>query len=693
MRVPGFHGSSRLTFVALCAAMLAPSVARGQALEPDQAPAHLAYVDGAASLDREGTIEPAGSGVPFVPGDRLRTDAGRVEVLFPDGSILDVDQFTSVDILSQTLLRVGDGRVLLTVAGAGNPAAAVRFQVDTPTASVVTDGPGEYRVALFSGPAGEETELAVVRGFAALTTERGSINVRAGERSVAPVSGSPSYPQVFNSARYDAFARWADARRLERSRTTASTPYLPNELQMYGSAFDRYGAWRHEPSYGYVWYPSVAFDWRPYYYGYWSSIRPLGWTWIGFDAWAWPTHHYGRWGHAHNRWFWIPKPHWGAAWVSWGAAPGYVSWCPLGFDGRPVFGPRVVAAPWAGWVVVPRTHFATRHVNQWAVAPHRLHRNTTFTYQATPPVAPTYAVRRDVVGNGVTSGRVATAVPRNAPSAGQQIAGGFSQRSAEAAPRARSQQAAGRQGFDGFPARVDRNGPSAVPRRPPISGGVESPPASPPQALDRTGALAPRPAQGQVWLTEPLPGSTRTYQRRATAPQSAPPPDTDAAGRQLRSAVPRWSLPGSPANSESMRSAQPSTTAPAAAPPRWRLPGSSIGGGVQTAAESAPAAVPRWGTPGGSVRAGRSPEPAAAPAQRREGYGAASRSGSPADSAPRAGTAVPRSGSPPPASTSGDRGGGPASRANNAGGGAGNTRGGGNGGNAGGGGGVRQRHP
>ena len=688
----GFHRSSQLTVVALCAAVLSPGVVRGQALESDQAPAHIAYVDGAASLDREGATEPAVAGVPFVPGDRLRTDAGRVEILFPDGSVLDVDQFTSVDILSLTLIRIADGRILLTVAGAGNPTAAVRFQIDTPTASATTDGPGEYRVALLSGPVGEETELAVIRGFAALTTERGSINVRAGERSVAGGNGSPSYPQIFNSARYDAFARWADARRFELSRTTASTPYLPNELQMYGSAFDRHGAWRHEPSYGYVWYPSVAFDWRPYYNGYWSSIRPFGWTWIGFDAWAWPTHHYGRWGHAHNRWFWIPKPHWGAAWVSWGAAPGYVSWCPLGFDNRPVFGPRVVGAPWAGWVVIPRTHFASRHVNQWAVAPHRLHRNTPFTYQATAPVAPTYALRRDVVGNSVTSGRVATAVPRNAQSASQQTASGFPQRSADASSRVRSPQAAGRQGFDGLPARAERTGPSAIPRRPSNNGGLESTPAAPSQALDRTTALAARQRQGQTWRTQPPPESAPAFQRRATAPQFTAPPDTDAAGRQLRSAVPRWSLPGSPATSEAMRPAQPSNTAPTAASPRWRLPGSSIGGGVQAAPESAPAAAPRWGTPGGSVRApGGSPESAAAPPQ-RAGYGSSPRSGSPPDQAPRTGTAVPRSG--PPASTSGDRAGGrPASRGHDGSGGGANTRGGGNGGNAGGGGGVRQRHP
>ena len=33
----------------------------------------------------------------------------------------------------------------------------------------------------------------------------------------------------------------------------------------------------------------------------------------------------------------FPGRTWGPAWVSWASAPDYVSWCPLGFDGRPVF--------------------------------------------------------------------------------------------------------------------------------------------------------------------------------------------------------------------------------------------------------------------------------------------------------------------------------------------------------------------
>ena len=155
--------------------------------------------------------------------------------------------------------------------------------------------------------------------------------------------------------------------------------YLPADVRPYASTFDQYGSWQYEQPYGYVWYPRAYAGWRPYYRGRWVSLRPYGWTWIGGDPWGWPTHHYGRWGFSGSGWFWIPGRHWGAAWVSWGYAPGYVSWCPLGWNNRPVFslvnvniyGGRRYDG-WHGWNVVPRRHFGYGYANTHIVAGHRL---------------------------------------------------------------------------------------------------------------------------------------------------------------------------------------------------------------------------------------------------------------------------------------------------------------------------------
>jgi hypothetical protein len=214
------------------------------------------------TLDRDGVAEPAVQNMPFVAGDRLRTAAGRAEIVFPDGSGLEVGEYSEVEAVSATRVRLLSG----TMDHLQRPAAA-----NSPSAS-----------------------------------------------------------------------------------------YLPADLRTYGNTFDQYGSWQYDAPYGYVWYPSVGPDWRPYYYGSWSPIRSYGWTWVGLDAWAWPTHHYGRWGFARNAWFWIPGRTWGAAWVSWSFSNDYVSWCPLGYDSRPVFAVAVGSRRvWDRWNV-PRSSFGAR---------------------------------------------------------------------------------------------------------------------------------------------------------------------------------------------------------------------------------------------------------------------------------------------------------------------------------------------
>ena len=55
------------------------TVARAQEpLRPEGAPAHVSFVEGAATLEREGQIDDAPANMPLLSGDRIRTRAGRV---------------------------------------------------------------------------------------------------------------------------------------------------------------------------------------------------------------------------------------------------------------------------------------------------------------------------------------------------------------------------------------------------------------------------------------------------------------------------------------------------------------------------------------------------------------------------------------------------------------------------------------
>ena len=83
--------------------------------EPMEAPAHVSFVEGAATLERDGRPDPSLLNMPLLSGDRIRTQSGRVEVLFGDGSVLHVDSGTVIDFQSDDVMRLLGGRVRLAI--------------------------------------------------------------------------------------------------------------------------------------------------------------------------------------------------------------------------------------------------------------------------------------------------------------------------------------------------------------------------------------------------------------------------------------------------------------------------------------------------------------------------------------------------------------------------------------------------
>jgi hypothetical protein len=130
------------------------------------APAYIVAIDGNATLERDGETVPATLNMPFVQGDHVRTTNGRVQIAFPDGTAIEVAEFSEVECISPSRVRL--------------------------------------------------------------------------------IAGTMDHVQ----------------RPLAESQ---SATYLPQELDVYGSTLDQNGAWQYEAPYGYVWYPTVAADWRPYY--------------------------------------------------------------------------------------------------------------------------------------------------------------------------------------------------------------------------------------------------------------------------------------------------------------------------------------------------------------------------------------------------------------------------------------------
>ncbi len=406
-----------------------------------------------------------------------------------------------------------------------------------------------------------------------------------------------------------------------------SATYLPQDLQKYGDTFDRNGSWQYTAPYGYVWYPSVTQDWRPYYYGSWAPVPSYGWTWIGVDTWSWPTHHYGRWGYGRNAWFWIPGRTWGAAWVSWASASDYVSWCPLGYDGRPVFGYSVFGADsgwrfrtgldhrWNGWTVMPRRDFGAHgaYTPHYEVDPRRIASDTPFIVQARAPVALPHATSSSAVTSpGASAG---FAIPR---------VGG---REPIAVGRDRNP----RPSPTGTPPATDdrrpgeyRRGPAvAMPRvampRVETPRTPETPRASAPEGT-RMGGAPPTP---RVMMPPPAQQPTNGYR---TPPATLRPPTTDYRRSDEPRAAPSYGAPS--------RSAQPERAAPAerSAPVERAVP--------RLAAPAERSAPVQRAAPQSAAPAERAaPPPRSAPAGAPHEGGARERSGG---AAPTAGSRRPR---------------------------------------------------
>lgn len=652
----------------VAAGIVAPGgLASAQDATPQTSPpAHLSVVDGTATLIRGSQAEAAVVNMPLLEGDRLATDVGRLEVLLPDGSTLHLDEHTTVDLLSAALMRLTSGRVVFVVAGRSNERPAFDYQIDAAAGSVRILRPGEYRVLLVEGSAGLDLELDVVHGEATVSSDEETVGVHAGECAFVSEGLAPSYAQPFNSARRDAFLQWSEDRRYA-SLGYESRQYLPSEVQVYAGAFDRYGSWERSEPYGYVWYPRVYEDWRPYYDGFWRPLDYFGWTWIGYDPWSWPTHHYGRWGFGAGGWFWIPGRTWASAWVSWGFGTSYISWCPLGWNDRPVFslglglrlgGDRIYDS-WYGWTTIPRRSFGEAARVAGIAVPRQSFgslRAGLIEQHGPPPLLGRRAGRPAGVA-GATSGAMGRAVPRVSTTVGPE----------RAAPQSQSRETGGR-ALTQQPSRSSRtpaggtrsSGPTSyAPGRSPAAAGSGGLPAASPRgwATPRSGSgAASGPAQPNAETPRRTPGRIRSEPGTTGVRPSAPSPrPSPSSGLPRAPQVTPRTTPPSGRSSSSLPSAMSSSPRPStmtSAPRAAATPSSSRPSAMassprpsNTASVPRAAATPSYSRPSGSPSSSRSstmtsaPRAAATPSYSRP-------SGSPSASRPSATASSPRAAAP-----------------------------------------------
>jgi hypothetical protein len=319
----------------------------------------IRYVEPGVTLQRatEVAAEEAVPNLPFLPGDRVWTDAGgRAELQFPDGTLVRLDRRSKLDYAGheegqeeRIVLRLWSGSLVLRP----RTHDFARFEVETPGGIVQASERGVYRVDVEAGAA----RVSVYQGEATLDDGRSRVRVSEGQQTFARWGETAQDPEPFDRDEGDDFAAWDGEREAREARSADSRRYLPDELIPYASDFDQNGRWYHETSVGYVWQPYVNAGWQPYWNGYWAWT-PYGWTWVPHESWGWAPFHYGRWDFtASLGWYWIPGRVWGPGWVSWAVGGGYVGWCPLGHRDRRVMpwdDDRGHAVPRGGLGPLPR---------------------------------------------------------------------------------------------------------------------------------------------------------------------------------------------------------------------------------------------------------------------------------------------------------------------------------------------------
>jgi hypothetical protein len=274
--------------------------------------ARLSYTQGSVSLQGVGETAwaPATLNRPMTPGDFLRTESdGRAEVQVGTADVRmgagTSFGFTTLDN-DAVRVRVGVGVLNVRVRTLGENET---FEIETPQATAAILRPGSYRLEV--NPDGNATVVKVGSGMLeARGSQDQSFVVRAQQVATLTGTGRLAYATATLGAP-DAFDEWA----LERDRrddyvlSTEPAQNVPAEDIVGYEDLDKYGTWRSEPDYGYVWTPSyVAAGWAPYQFGRYTYVSGWGWAWIDDAPWGFAPYHYGRWVTIGSRWCWVPGP-------------------------------------------------------------------------------------------------------------------------------------------------------------------------------------------------------------------------------------------------------------------------------------------------------------------------------------------------------------------------------------------------
>lgn len=316
------------------------------AADSDGSYGYVRAIEGSATLIPTGSSDrdTAELNQPVLAGDRLIVAGrSRMELVLADRNILRLDGGSEL-ILERlaaspdsndraTVLRLLEGNLQLVVLTDSLGDELPR--IETPNATIYTQHYGVYRVTADSDG---WSEVTVRTGKAEVVTERGAVQVRAGEMALIEGEERLADVDVRAADTYDSLERWGSRMDDEYASAGDDLKYVDEDLRYAAAPLSRHGSWISYENRNY-WRPRVDTGWRPYTHGRWV-YTPSGSTWVSSEPWGWVPYHYGSWDYLPGYgWAWEPGYVYSPAWVYWYWGPSHVGWCPTGYYTR-YYGPR-----------------------------------------------------------------------------------------------------------------------------------------------------------------------------------------------------------------------------------------------------------------------------------------------------------------------------------------------------------------
>jgi hypothetical protein len=177
--------------------------------------ARLTHTEGAVTLHRAHVPVSAPAGAMLQPGDEVKTNGGRAEVEFPDGSLLHVDRDSRVVFIAADQFAVTGGRVFFRTS----EDASGGYQVNTEAGRLRLQPRGVF--GILAQGRNRHVLLTVAVGAARVDSSWGSTPVAA--RQMALVAGPTGHPFLtpYFPERTDSFEVWSSTRVLGASYAAA----------------------------------------------------------------------------------------------------------------------------------------------------------------------------------------------------------------------------------------------------------------------------------------------------------------------------------------------------------------------------------------------------------------------------------------------------------------------------------------